>query len=381
MKTNYNKAFFLFLKIANIKIKLNIQQKFDFLFLKNKYVDYISKSSKYSIVVDIYFVKDVKDQIVIKQNSKHFEVRAVSLNEGFGYFSDVFLSTFIQIIGENNGLVIHASTLCYKNKGYIFMGNSGAGKSTIRKICEPVESLSDDIAIIKLIKKKYYLYGSPFYQSTKMIYPNKKVLINGIFNIEQRVYTTIEKLSEYDCFISIRNNTFILDNFSLQNDQILNLIKNVGVYKLSFEKNIDFWRMITSSNFRFLSKNNFKSILSKVNRGILVFGQKYNWVPIIANQALINGLNLINEAGWDFEFDSNKTVKLISEQVSNKNYSGLHTEIIRKIIKKNLTRNLVVVCLKYKNKTVVVDGNHRVVAGTVIKKKPYYKLIYANSAI
>jgi hypothetical protein len=370
--------FSLYLKIADINLQLNIQHKSDFLFLKNKYIDYFVEASRNNILIEVFFIDNLKKQSVKYKSENHFVISACSLSKNFGYFSDLFLQTFIEIINGQNGLIIHASTLHFKNKGYIFMGHSGAGKSTIRKICKSLESLSDDIAIVRLVKKNYYLYGSPFYQSTKKSYPNKKILIKGIFNIKQNKYTKVEKLIKYDAFVYLRHNVFRVENASLQNERIFSLIENVNIYNLDFEKNDIFWKLISCDDFDFLSKRNFKKILIKVNGGILNSFKTYNWIPILANREFVKNLNIINESSWNFEFDDERTVGSVTKRVRNKKYSGLHTEIIRKFIKNNSAENLVSICLKKNDDFEIIDGNHRTVANMINKNNCYYKIIYAD---
>lgn len=59
-------------------------------------------------------------------------------------------------------LFLHASSLVINNKAYVFCGEVGAGKSTIRKLGGQYPSLSDDTTIIKKEGDEYFVYPSPF---------------------------------------------------------------------------------------------------------------------------------------------------------------------------------------------------------------------------
>ncbi|PJA55588.1 hypothetical protein CO165_02785 [Candidatus Roizmanbacteria bacterium CG_4_9_14_3_um_filter_33_18] len=379
MVINDSENYYLFLRVAGINLGLNIQQKQDFLFLKRKYVDYLSKVDKETYYIDIIFGKKLRREPFSRKSNRLFIFNTIFLQNNFAYFNDIFLQIFIIILNERNGFLVHASTLCYKNKGYVFMGKEGAGKSTIRKICKSIESLSDDIAILKRVKNNYYLYGSPFYQRTKRSYPNKKVLIKGIFNLTQKKYTRIEKLSKFDSFVVLRNNTFFTEASLTQNELINNFLNKVEIFQLDFEKNNEFWKIVSGSDFIFLYKNNFEKFLININEGLSITPEQYQWKSLIANQNFVNHLNVVNDLSWNFEFGDNKTIKLIAKRVCNLRFSGSHTELIRKYLKSKHFNSLVIICLKNNNKFEIIDGNHRVIANTIAKKNCYYKLIYANS--
>lgn len=378
MPINNSKNYYVFLRVAGINLGLNIQQKSDYLFLKKKYQDYLSKEDKKTFYIDIILTKKFKKLPFFRKSNKLFIFSVVSIENNFAYFNDIFLQIFMIILNETEGFIVHASTLCYKNHGYIFMGKEGAGKSTIRKICKFTESLSDDVAIIRKVRNKYYLFGSPFYQKTKKSYPNKKVLIKGVFNLTQKKYTKIEKISFFDSFVALRSNVFSVEDLQSQNQHINNFLNKSEIFQLDFEKNDDFWKIISDKIFNFLSENEFKEYLAKINKGLFIDLEKYQWNSLIANQKFMNCLNVVDDISWNFEFGDNKTIELVANHVCNPRNSGSHTELIRKYLNQKSLKSFVIICMKKNDGFEVIDGNHRVVASTIFHKDCYYKLIYAN---
>ena len=61
-----------------------------------------------------------------------------------------------------NILLFHASSFKIKKNAYVFIGQSGYGKSTIAKSTALDNLLGDDVAVIKKIKGNYYIFTSAF---------------------------------------------------------------------------------------------------------------------------------------------------------------------------------------------------------------------------
>ncbi len=92
-----------------------------------------------------------------------------------------FVLTYLLI--HNHGFFIHASAAERNGKADIFLGESGAGKSTARNLLSPdYRSLADDVVIIKKESGTYYAYQMPFFEGkTELGKTNKKYLLNRVF--------------------------------------------------------------------------------------------------------------------------------------------------------------------------------------------------------
>ncbi|MDA3788134.1 MAG: hypothetical protein PF503_06530 [Desulfobacula sp.] len=66
-----------------------------------------------------------------------------------------------RILAFRQGCIMHSMGLIHKNKGYLFIGHSGAGKSTMAKIMEKKSViLCDDRNIIRKTQTEYSLFGT-----------------------------------------------------------------------------------------------------------------------------------------------------------------------------------------------------------------------------
>ncbi len=104
----------------------------------------------------------------------------------FIHFSLREIYTFI--LPFYNGVAIHASSVMFKDKGILFIGASGDGKSTVVKVLPPAYTiLHDDLALLRQDDEpNYYIYSAPlrppFYQGLNY---NAKVRAENIFSLRK----------------------------------------------------------------------------------------------------------------------------------------------------------------------------------------------------
>lgn len=83
---------------------------------------------------------------------------------------------------------IHASVVCLQDKGYLFMGKSGTGKSTHaslwREAFEECELLNDDNPTIRLTDEGCKVYGTPWSGKTPC-YKNRHCQLAGMARLKQ----------------------------------------------------------------------------------------------------------------------------------------------------------------------------------------------------
>jgi len=104
------------------------------------------------------------------------------------------------ILGQNDAIIMHGSSLIYSNLGIIFTAKSGTGKSTHSRLWQKYSDatvLNDDKNILKLEGDKVMLYSSPWSGKHKLdnnishkldaivfLYQNKTNVIRRLKSIE-----------------------------------------------------------------------------------------------------------------------------------------------------------------------------------------------------
>ena len=210
---------------------------------------------------DQYFI-DIKSNrafFIIRDNLRT-GVLAHFLNE-FGFRAPDMvlgvLSGFMFLLSCNlirhGGLMLHGTALKREGKTMLFLGLSGAGKTTIANICRPDFCYSDDGAVIRKEGNTYYAYCSPFRQIKygKDFSGTLRGEIHRIFLLEKgsrnRVYPVEKNELMNKMLMHLIHFFMYLDidaaraGFFLVKD----LLDKVPAYTLEFAKNEKIWDDIT----------------------------------------------------------------------------------------------------------------------------------------
>ena len=141
-----------------------------------------------------------------------------------------------------NILFLHGSALIKHGKGYIFMGATGSGKSTIIKNIKK-GIYAEDTVVIKKGKGKFYLYPSPFDKKKVVSISAKPVLVQKIFVLKKSKINYKSRINTKEKFLSIVNNDIYLYNRKFLSKKfyslVLDLIKSTKVEKLHFKKDFN----------------------------------------------------------------------------------------------------------------------------------------------
>lgn len=110
------------------------------------------------------------------------------------------------LLVKHHGILVHASAIDIRDKAYVFLGKSGAGKSTaVSKLFEQGYTvLGDDMVILKKENKKYVVYQVPFIENNphikKASYP---IYLGGICNLKKSKSNSIVLIKNQERVLSI----------------------------------------------------------------------------------------------------------------------------------------------------------------------------------
>lgn len=136
-------------------------------------------------------------------------------------------------------LLIHASSVTAEGQGYVFLGKSGAGKSTHSKLwienISNSELLNDDNPILRLENGALYIYGSPWSGKTPC-YKNSKYPVKAIVRLEQADQNEIIRQKAVHAFASLYPSCSKLIqkqniHSAIQNN-IIRIVESTPIYKL-----------------------------------------------------------------------------------------------------------------------------------------------------
>ena len=135
---------------------------------------------------------------------------------------------------------IHASTIIYKGKSFLFLGESGTGKSTHTRLwlkhIPDTELLNDDSPFVYTDENEAIAFGSPWSGKTPC-FKNKQASIAGIIRLSQAPHNKIKKLSTLSAIGALLPSCppeFAIDEFLSERiyNILSSLIQQVPVYSL-----------------------------------------------------------------------------------------------------------------------------------------------------
>jgi len=122
----------------------------------------------------------------------------------------------VNLLSLGRGLAIHACGVIDQGKGLVFAGTSGAGKSTLANLWEDkkktsskggITILSDDRLILRKVKNRFWVYGTPWHGDAHISSP-EKALLNKIFFLKQTPENYVRKLKKMDAVSRLLVTTF-----------------------------------------------------------------------------------------------------------------------------------------------------------------------------
>jgi hypothetical protein len=208
----------IYLSVCGFKA-LFILKEVDHHFPSYKFLEMINKD--YSEFVsnpferpDLTFIIDTKDatHLEIKKNKNNLDgyffhmfsvnpkIRRIYLNNPVGPVEFEFMlgNMIIKyLLPYHKGFSIHGSAVVFNNKAYMFVGKSGAGKSTtVQMLKSSYNILSDSNIIISKQKNKFYAYETINHDKNwnfKRL--NKGYLIDKVLFVKKSEKCSIEKIT------------------------------------------------------------------------------------------------------------------------------------------------------------------------------------------
>lgn len=102
------------------------------------------------------------------------------------------------VLASNKGIAIHSSVIVHEDKGVLFLGESGTGKSTHTRLWREhipgAKLLNDDSPIVRITEQGIRVYGSPWSGKTPC-YHNRNYPIAGFCRLSQAPHNAIRRLS------------------------------------------------------------------------------------------------------------------------------------------------------------------------------------------
>jgi len=128
------------------------------------------------------------------------------------YFFYPFLEVLtIHLLAEGKGVLLHACCIDDNGEGYLFLGQSGAGKSTMANLWNEESGItvpSDDRVLVSMTEQGLTAYGTPWHGTEKYAI-NARVPVTKIFFISHAEKNSVFQLSGITAVSELVRNAFL----------------------------------------------------------------------------------------------------------------------------------------------------------------------------
>lgn len=153
-----------------------------------------------------------------------------------------------------NGFLIHAASVAKNGAAFLFAGPPQAGKSTVARLSQKYQVLSDDFSIVRKIDGRYYCFASPFWGHVQIKGASKPdtgraVLLKGLYLIKQDNTVYLRSVPRSEANLRLLQNVLALSRTAAINQELLRIAddfaRTVPVKLLHFKKDDSFWKEIS----------------------------------------------------------------------------------------------------------------------------------------
>ena len=153
------------------------------------------------------------------------------------------------MLASEGGFLLHASSAVLNQKGFLFSGVSGAGKTTIAKLA-PVDALllTDEISYLRNTADGYWAYGTPFTGELGRNGENISAPIAAVFLLTKGPHNELRDVSKADAIRRLRRNVlFVTKDSTLVEavfETVADFVNRVPVNELMFAPEPSVWKLI-----------------------------------------------------------------------------------------------------------------------------------------
>jgi hypothetical protein len=147
------------------------------------------------------------------------------------------------------GLLFHAAGIVRDNRGYLFCGASGSGKTTVARLSPTDHVLNDDLVILLPDHERWTAYATPFWNPTQ-VQPdgNQHAPVAALLRLVQSPAVALEPMGAGQALAEVIANVPVLPANPAFGMALLlrgqHLLRTVPAYRLHFLPDPSFWPLV-----------------------------------------------------------------------------------------------------------------------------------------
>lgn len=143
----------------------------------------------------------------IMVTDKDYRLAKVCVKENWSFgVNNAIMVMYALATANSQTALFHSSVVSYQDKAYMFLGQSGTGKSTHSslwlKYIEGTELVNDDNPVVRIIDGVARVYGSPWSGKTPC-YRNVSYPVGGIVKLDQAPYNEMKRLKGVRAYAAV----------------------------------------------------------------------------------------------------------------------------------------------------------------------------------
>lgn len=146
---------------------------------------------------------------------------------------------------------MHGSGIIHDNRGVLFCGEAGAGKSTIAKKSNQV--LNDEFIMLQSDRKKVFMHSTPFGGELEPI--NDYVILEKVFFIKQHKKTIIDNITSTEKFLGLIKHNHLFNRVKSDKEPVI--IKKI------FQKTKDLSHLVKAYKLRFSLNMKLEDVMNE----------------------------------------------------------------------------------------------------------------------
>lgn len=161
----------------------------------------------------------------------------------------LFLSLALNAVAlQHGGFVAHAAGIAHRGQGFLCLGPSGTGKTTLARLSTGDVVLNDDLALVMPAGEGWVVYGTPFSNPHQNPPHHASAPLCAVLRLRQSPHHRLEPLAPAAALAELVSSVALLSTLPPLAPRVLEiasrLLEQVPCFNLHFRKDAGFWRVI-----------------------------------------------------------------------------------------------------------------------------------------
>ena len=198
----------------------------------------------------------------VKQGRAWLQLSSPQPLEDVDYFLRV---AYALLAFRAGGLLFHAAGIVHKERGYLFFGHSGSGKTTVARLSPDDLVLNDDLVLLMPAERHWMVHATPFWNpsqvnpsTTRRAEPveasgqrpttRRSAPLAAMFRLVQDREVYLEEMGQGEALAELVASVPVIPSDPARSHKLLELgrrlLRSVPAYRLHFLPDASFWSVV-----------------------------------------------------------------------------------------------------------------------------------------